>query len=94
MKARNGKMNKRNKDERVAELRAELEELTGKMVSLRDREIYNKNQLRLQKAKRTRLRELEEAAKARHPDDCTCDKCYERATALLRAAEQKRRKRA
>lgn len=46
---------KRTNAELIAHHRAELERLTGKMVSLRDRKKFNEKQRALQKARRKRV---------------------------------------
>ena len=69
----------KEKEERIAALRTELEELTGMIISFRNREKYNKYQAALQKKKRNRVKELEAVIAKRHDPFCACDECYRKA---------------
>lgn len=68
----------------IAWHRRELERLTGKMVSLRDRGKYNDSQRKWQQDKAAKLAELA----ARHDEFCTCDECFARAKAVLESRKE------
>jgi hypothetical protein len=67
--------------------REELERLTGKMVTFRDRKKFMAAVAVNNKKRRDRIKQMQAEAAARHPEFCDCDECFARAESLIAARE-------
>lgn len=77
----------KNKEDAIEFHREELERLTGKMVTFRDRKKFMAAVAVNNKKRRERIKKMQAEIAARHPEFCDCDECYARAQALLAARE-------